>query len=540
VGRALDAALVRRWFGACLAALGEAREEIDALNVYPVPDGDTGTNLYLTVEAAVGAADDVDWEDLAAIVRAAARGALLGARGNSGVILSQLLRGASETLAAASLERPEGLAPGDFSRALTRAAEMGYAAVAEPVEGTMLTVAREAASAASVTAEKGATLVEVAIATAASARAALARTPDQLEILRRSGVVDAGGRGLTVLFDAFEKVVTGRRGLVSPRVVNPPPLPAVGDLGGDLTPGGPSFEVMFLLDAPDVSIPVLRSALAPLGDSLVIVGGDGLWNVHVHVDDVGAAVEAGIVAGRPYRIRVTHFADRSAAQLVLRRSAERGIVAVAAGAGLAQLFGSCGAQVVRTQPTLRPSTAELLAAILASDSEEVVVLPNDAQVIAAAQAAAGEAANEGVRVAVLPTSTQVQGLAALAVHDGERPFDADVVAMTTAAGLTRHGAVTVAVREAMTSAGVCHPGDVLGAVAGDFVVIADTPVDAARQVLDRLLAGGGELVTIVTGEGAEPDLVTTLVEELQKTHPEIDIAVHDGGQPRYLLLLGVE
>jgi len=540
VGRALDAALVRRWFGACLAALGEAREEIDALNVYPVPDGDTGTNLYLTVEAAVGAADDVDWEDLAAIVRAAARGALLGARGNSGVILSQLLRGASETLAAASLERPEGLAPGDFSRALTRAAEMGYAAVAEPVEGTMLTVAREAASAASVTAEKGATLVEVAIATAASARAALARTPDQLEILRRSGVVDAGGRGLTVLFDAFEKVVTGRRGLVSPRVVNPPPLPAVGDLGGDLTPGGPSFEVMFLLDAPDVSIPVLRSALAPLGDSLVIVGGDGLWNVHVHVDDVGAAVEAGIVAGRPYRIRVTHFADRSAAQLVLRRSAERGIVAVAAGAGLAQLFGSCGAQVVRTQPTLRPSTAELLAAILASDSEEVVVLPNDAQVVAAAQAAAGEAANEGVRVAVLPTSTQVQGLAALAVHDGERPFDADVVAMTTAAGLTRHGAVTVAVREAMTSAGVCHPGDVLGAVAGDFVVIADTPVDAARQVLDRLLAGGGELVTIVTGEGAEPDLVTTLVEELQKTHPEIDIAVHDGGQPRYLLLLGVE
>jgi len=541
VGRALDAALVRRWFSACLAALGEAREEIDALNVYPVPDGDTGTNLYLTVEAAVGAADDVEWEDLAAIVRAAARGALLGARGNSGVILSQLLRGASETLAVASHERPEGLAPGDFSRALTRAAEMGYAAVAEPVEGTMLTVAREAAAAASATAEKGATLVEVATATAASARAALARTPDQLEILRRSGVVDAGGRGLTVLFDAFEKVVTGRRGLVSPRVVNPPPIPAVGDLGADLTSEGPSFEVMFLLDAPDVSIPVLRSALAPLGDSLVIVGGDGLWNVHVHVDDVGAAVEAGIVAGRPYRIRVTHFADRSAAQHVLRRrSAERGIVAVAAGPGLARLFGSCGAQVVRTQPTLRPSTAELFAAILAADSEEVVVLPNDAQVVAAAQAAAGEAATEGVRVAVLPTSTQVQGLAALAVHDVERPFDADVVAMTTAAGLTRHGAVTVAVREAMTSAGVCHPGDVLGAVAGDFVVIADAPLDAARQVLDRLLAGGGELVTIVTGEGADPDLVTTLVEELQKTHPEIDIAVHDGGQPRYLLLLGVE
>jgi uncharacterized protein len=540
VGRSLDVALVRRWCRACLQALGEAREEIDALNVYPVPDGDTGTNLYLTVEAAVQATEAVTDQDLGVIMRAAARGALLGARGNSGVILSQMFRGASESIVAVSATRSDGLVPGDLADALAKAAEMAYAAVAEPVEGTMLTVAREAAQAATTSAAAGANLVELAMTTAAAARVALARTPEQLDILRRSGVVDAGGRGLTVLYDAFEQVVTGRRGSASPRVETPTAaeIPAVA--GEDLSPHGPAFEVMYLLEAPDSAIPQLRAALAPLGDSLLVVGGDELWNVHVHVDDVGAAIEAGMVAGRPYRIRVTHFADRAAADHVLRRRADRGVVCVAAGEGLAQLFGSCGAAVVRTQPAHRPSTGELLDAIRSLNCAEVVVLPNDPHVVGAAQAAAGEAAADGIRVAVLPTAAQVQGIAALAVHDGSRPFDADVVSMTTAAGLTRYGAVTVAVREAVTTAGVCRPGDVLGAVGGDFVVIADTPEAAAREVLDRLLAGGGELVTLVTGEGIAPDLVPRLNDYLRHTYPVVDVAVHEGSQPRYLLLLGVE
>lgn len=552
MGRATDAALVRRWCRAGLDALGAAREEIDALNVYPVPDGDTGTNLYLTVEAAVRSAEEVRTDDLVAIMRAAARGALLGARGNSGVILSQLLRGAAEELARSAGEHADGLVPADLALALSRAAEMGYAAVAQPVEGTMLTVAREAAAVATSSAGAGRNLVELATATAAAARDALARTPDQLEVLRRSGVVDAGGRGLTVLYDAFEHVVTGRRGAVSPPVepatgqgpaagAEPPDEPLPVEAGEDLGPGGPAFEVMFLLEAEDAAVPVLRGALGPLGDSLVVVGGDGLWNVHVHVDDVGAAIEAAVAAGRPYRIRVTHFADRGAAQHVLRhRLAERQVVAVAAGDGLAQLFAAAGATVVRTQPTHRPSTGEILEAIRATRCEEVVVLPNDPHVVAAAEAAAGEAGVDGIRVSVLQTTAQVQGLAALAVHDARRGFDADVVSMTTAASLTRHGGVTVAAREAVTSAGVCVPGDVLGAVGGDFVVIAGSPLLAARDVLDRLLAGGGELVTIVTGVDATPELVDELTGALAEGHPEVDVAVHDGGQPRYLLLLGVE
>jgi DAK2 domain fusion protein YloV len=543
VGRSLDVALARRWCRACLEALSDAREEIDALNVYPVPDGDTGTNLYLTVEAAVQSAEAATDHDLATIMRAAARGALLGARGNSGVILSQMFRGAAAAISEASAARADGLVPADLAQALAKAAEMAYVAVAEPVEGTMLTVAREAAQAATACAGR-ANLVELAMTTAAAAREALARTPEQLEILRRSGVVDAGGRGLTVLYDAFEQVVTGRRGTVSPPVQAPGGLAAPatlpGDQGTDLTPHGPAFEVMYLLDAPDSTIPTLRRALAPLGDSLLIVGGDELWNVHVHVDDVGAAIEAGLAAGRPYRIRVSHFADRLGADQVLRRRQERGVVCVAAGDGLAQLFASCGAAVVRTAPTHRPSTGELLEAIRSLNCAEVVVLPNDPHVVGAAQAAAGEAAAKGIRVAVLPTRAQVQGIAALAVHDAMRPFDADVVSMTTAAGETRYGAVTVAMREAVTTAGVCRTGDVLGAVGGDFVVIANTPEAAAREVVDRLLAGGGELVTLVTGVGIESSLVPRLSEYVRRTYPAVDLAVHEGGQPRYLLLIGVE
>ncbi len=248
-----------------------------------------------------------------------------------------------------------------------------------------------------------------------------------------------------------------------------------------------------------------------------------------------------MAAGHPHRIRITGFADRLGGQAGARqRSALRRVVAVAAGDGLAKLFREARAEVVRTAPTHRPSTGEILAAVEATGAAEVVVLPNDPHVVAAAEAAAAEAAVQGIRVAVLPTRAQIQGIAAVAVHDPGRSFDADVVAMTTAAGLARHGGVTVATRQAVTSAGVCQPGDCLGAVGGDFVVIAPTPVEAATEVLERLLAVGGELVTIVSGEGADDELVAAVATHVRRGHPEVDVDVREGGQPRYLLLLGVE
>jgi uncharacterized protein len=300
----------------------------------------------------------------------------------------------------------------------------------------------------------------------------------------------------------------------------------------------PSFEVMFLLDAPADAIPTLRASLEPLGDSLIVVGGDPLWNVHVHVDDAGAAIEAGLAAGHPHRIRVTYLADR-----VVRPDATslgRAIVAFAAGDGLASLFESAGATVVRTPVGRRPSTAEMLDAIRRSGAGEVVLLPNERDGVPVAEAAAAEARAEGTRVAVIPTRAQVQGIAATAVHESARAFDADVVAMTTAAGHTRHGAVTVAAREAVTMAGVCRPGDILGIVEGDFVVIGTDLPAVAVDVVERMLSAGGELVTLVTGADADATLADAVVAVVRRSHPEVDTVVYDGGQPRYPLLMGVE
>ena len=543
----LSLELFQRWCDACVEALGATREEIDALNVFPVPDSDTGTNLFLTMEAAaqsarsvVPTADGDDTDPLMAAGRAFVDGALRGARGNSGVIMSQLLR--VVVLTTLLGRDAEGKVDATLmAEALKSAAEAAYEAVGEPVEGTILTVARAAADTAMAVAAAGGTLEEVVTAASDAARVALARTPEQLERLRRAGVVDAGGRGLVVVFDATVRAMTGRwepgqlhanRGGHTIAT----PLPE-----NDLKPGGPAYEVMYLLDAGDAAIPELRRSLATLGDSMVVVGGDGLWNVHVHVDDVGAAIEAGVVAGRPHRIRVTHFVEQIAGDAG-NGSARHGraVVIVAAGGGLRLRFEDSGARALLTTPGTHCSTADFLEAIVASGAAEVVVLPNDAGSIAAAEAAAVQARDLGFRVSVIPTRAQVQGLAALAVHEPGRSFDADVVAMTAAAGHTRHGAITRARERAMTMAGPCEPGDVLGVVEGDFVVVGTELDDVVRQVVTRLLSGGGELLTLVTGEGASPELTRAVEATVRATRPEMDTVVYDGGQSRYPLLVAVE
>lgn len=531
----LDARAARCWAVGALAALGQAREEIDALNVYPVPDGDTGTNLYLTVEAACAAALAAPADaDLRVTADAFARGALLGARGNSGIIAAQILRGWADVLAETGR-----LDATSVKRAVLRADEQAWLAVGKPVEGTILSVSRAASAAAQ---QAGDRLCDVVSAAAGAARVALARTPDQLDVLRRAGVVDAGGRGLVVLLDTLEALVLGRSLRLATRRHRVAPLPAA-DL--DVCPPhadgeGPAYEVMYLLDAPTERMAVLREVLARLGDSVAVVGGAGLWHVHVHVDDPGAAVEAGIEAGRPHRIRITHFADSLAARAHPAPRVSVGLVACAAGPGLAELFEQTGAVVVRHRPGSRPSTGELLDAVHRTNAETVVVLPNDSDTLLAARAAADAARQIGLRVSVLPTRAQVHGLAAAAVHDPGRRHDDDLVRMSAAAGATRDGAVTVAVRDAITTAGVCRAGDVLGVVQGDFTIVGVDLAMVAAQVLDRLLSGGGELVTLVTGEDAPAGLAVTVAAQLRRRRRDLEVSVLDGGQPRYALLVGVE
>jgi DAK2 domain fusion protein YloV len=536
--RVLTTDVLRRWARAALAALALAREEIDELNVYPVPDGDTGTNLYLTWEAACDALPEGELT-FAEAVQVFGRGALLGARGNSGVITSQLIRACGLRLAENLPDDqadPRMSEPVAFADALVFAADAAYGAVAQPVEGTMLTVAREAATAALAAADQGHSLAEVCLAAVGAGRDALGRTTEQLEPLRRAGVVDAGGAGLVVILGAMESVLSGRApsgtsGL-PPRLA----IPAEPEVGTDLGPDGPAYEVMYLLDAPDEAVGDFRQGLDRLGDSVVVVGGDGLWNVHVHTDDVGAAIETGIDIGRPHRIRVTHFAD-----LVTQPpKPARVVIAVAAGDGLAKLFTDAGAVVVAGGPGRRCSTGELLKAIELAGAPEVVLLPNDKDSIAVAEAAATAARQDGVRVAVIPTRAQVQGLAAVAVHDPRRSFDDDVVHLSAAAGQARHGAVTIAVKDAWTMAGTCQIGDALGVVDGDFALITDDLKTAATGVVDRLLGGGGELLTVVQGRDSTPALVDALVRHVRRSRRDVDVVVYDGGQERYPLLIGVE
>jgi DAK2 domain fusion protein YloV len=533
-----------------LDSLGRAREEIDALNVYPIPDGDTGTNLFLTFESAHEALHESLREqggpedaDLATALAAYSRGLLLGARGNSGVIMSQLVGALLQRIAGAA---PEERAAEVFAAGLAVAAEAGYAAVGRPVEGTILSVARAAAEeAVRLAADPGRRTWAVIAGACRAAREALARTPEQLEVLRNAGVVDAGGRGFCLVLEATESAFTGRRELSRPdrsrRVI--PVLPAA---SGDLTEEGPCYEVMYLLDAEADAIPPLREALQALGDSLVVVGGERLWNVHVHVDDVGAAIEAGLVAGRPHRIRVTHFAEQveeavAAVEAAATKTERRGraVVVMAYGEGLARIFSESGGHVVRATSG-RPSAGELLEAILATGAAEVVVMPNDRDVLPVAEAAARIAQqDEGVRAAVVPTAAQVQGMAALAVHEPGRPFDHDLVEMTAAARHARSGAVTVAVRQAITTAGYCEPGDVLGAVEGDFAVVGKDLFEVALEVVERMLGGGGELFTVVAGAGGE-ELAPRVAQHVEAHHPTVDVLVYEGGQGRYPLLFGVE
>jgi DAK2 domain fusion protein YloV len=531
----LDATAFRRWCAVGLDSLRRHRAEIDELNVYPVPDGDTGTNMVLTFAAAWDAVSHpADSQQPGVVLDRMARAALLGARGNSGVILSQLLRATAEIVGQTPAIRGRVLA-----EALRAAAQAAYLAVADPVEGTMLSVATAAAEAAC--AADTDDLAPVARAAARGATEALARTPEQLPVLARAGVVDAGGRGLVVLLDALVEVVTGEAPATEPPV-------RVARSAATLTvareTGSPeyAYEVQYLLDADEAAVEELRSTLHALGDSLVIVGSGvatqpPVWNVHVHVNDVGAAIEAGVLAGRPHRISVTRFESVSVGPAALDPMG-RGLVVIAPGSGLAKIFEEEGAVVVVGDPT--PSTRDILTAIQSTGVRQVVVLPNDPDVLGVARAAAEQARQGGIGVGVVPTKSPVQAMAAIAVRDESRQFHDDVIAMAEAAGACRYAEITIATRPALTVAGRCEPGDILGLVEGDVNVIGHDLRETCATLLDRMLGGGGELVTLVLGAAAPEGLGDALASHLAHNWPFAEVRVYPGGQPHHPLLVGVE
>ncbi|MFJ9817860.1 DAK2 domain-containing protein [Streptomyces sp. NPDC101151] len=548
-----DALAVRTWCGLALGALGRAREEIDAINVYPVADGDTGTNLYLTLESAATAVEAVfaghdtgaREPSLADALRAMAHGALIGARGNSGTILAQLLRGMAQVLADGEAGAASHVDGAGLRLALRHAADSAREAVAHPVEGTVLTVASAAADAAEGAEGDCGTVARAAYE---GARTALAATPRQLAALERAGVVDAGGRGLVAVLGALVEAFTGEAVREAPKAPEAVPRADLCAEGTDLCAdgaeaGAPAYEVIYLLEAGDEAVARLRERLDALGDSLVVVGGDGLWNVHVHVDDAGAAVEAGVEAGRPYRIRITHFGlgdVHTGGERPPRERAQRAVVAVVPGEGLAGLYTEAGATAVLARPGEPPASGELVQAVRRAHAREVVLLPNDAELRHTAAAAAEQARTEGIRVALIPTRSAVQGIAALAVHEPERRFDEDVVQMTSAAGATRYAEVLVAEHQSWTTAGICQAGDVLGLIDGDVAVIGADVTAIAVTVLDRMLQAGGELVTLVVGDEAPGSVADRLETRVRESYLAVDTVVYRGGRQGALLLIGVE
>jgi DAK2 domain fusion protein YloV len=558
---AITADDARRWAVLARAAFAARRAEIDALNVYPVPDGDTGTNLYLSLDAALDAvrteheqAGILGEASLEQECTALARAILLTARGNSGVILSQLVRGFAEAIAERGVEVADAATIAD---GMIRASERAYASVTRPAEGTILTVARAAAQAGAAAVERG--LPAVAEEALDAASDALRATTHQLAALERAGVVDAGAAGYLLVLEALARVVRQDGTHVGDRleplagdlamrrredwsqlggVVSP-----IGATGGaptgeaDLQPGGPAFEVMYLLrDSDEERAATLRETLDGLGDSLLVVGGPDLWNIHVHVDDVGAAIEAGLDAGRPYRVRVTHFAD----QVGQPPATGVAVVACAAGPGLAEVFREAGAHVIDSGPGRRASAGQLLAAARNAHALEVIVLPNDRDTVMAAEAAASAAAQEGLDRHVVRSAPGVQGGGAVAGVDPTQSAGRNTAAMTHAAAATRHGAVAVASKQALTSAGPCSPGDILGVVAGDVVIVGDDLAEVAIEVVGRLLSSGGELVTVIGGVDAPEGLADELGARIERGHRDVEVSVIDGGQPHYPLLLGVE
>ncbi|WP_344082197.1 DAK2 domain-containing protein [Luedemannella helvata] len=544
----LDAAVIRRWSAAGLAALRGHQRQIDQLNVFPVPDADTGTNLVLTVTAADAAlADRPDLDGLGAALGCLARGAVIGARGNSGAIISQLLRGAADALAGVDRAGGAGLA-----HALRAAHDAAVAAVAHPMPGTMLSIteaAAKAAEAAAGGARDAATpgaggLAAVAVAAAEAAVEALRHTPEQLPTLARAGVVDAGGLGLVIIFEALAEIIADRPPTAD--LVGPAARP--GTVARETGSEAYAYEVQYLLEAPAARMPGLRVELSTLGDSLVIVGadavgtvdGDGVWNVHVHVNDVGAAIEAGIRAGRPHRISVTRFADGVAANHAHAGVPEGvAVVVVARGCpGLADLFAGEG--VAAWTDHVAPTTADLLTAIRATGRRQVVVLPDDPDARAAAAAAADTVRVEGVQVGVVPTRSPVQALAALAVRDASRRFGDDIIAMAEAAGACRYAEISVAESDALTVAGRATAGDHIALVDGEVNVIGRELTEVCVTALDRMLSGGGELVTLVTGADAPEGLAATLTAHLATAWPFVEARAYHGGQSDRPLLLGVE
>lgn len=518
---------VRGVADAAHAALEASRGRLDDLNVYPVPDGDTGTNMVLTARAvrdALEAAGDVAPGDALAV---AVRAALMGARGNSGVILSQLVRGAAEALEGAGSVDAEALA-----RALRGASDAAYASVREPQEGTILTVARALADGADAAPDRD--LSDAIAAALAAGEEALARTPEQLPILKEAGVVDAGGAGLVEVVRGIAAAVRGEP-LPEPAGAAAAPLPLEAI---HLELSRYRYCTSLFVEGDDVDPERIEAELREFGDSLLVVGSPGAVKLHVHTDEPGRVLNIATALGSVEEIDIANMHVQTL-QRETRLSGGRAatdVIAVVAGDGNAKLFRSLGAAfIVEGGQSMNPSAQEIADAIGESTGDGAVVLPNNKNVVAAARQAA-ELAGKGAHV--VPTESIQAGLAALVAYRSDAGAEQNARDMEEAAAGVRTGAVTRASRTTQVGSLEVEEGSFLGLVGREAVATGSAFEPVARDVLERILDGGADVLTVLLGQDRLP--FDALREELGTAHPDLEIEVHDGGQPHYPLLFSAE
>lgn len=529
--------------------LEEHRETINALNVFPVPDGDTGSNMYATIQAAFR--DVINSEDTSAGVISArlAHGALLGARGNSGVILSQILRGLAH-----GLEKKQTFSALDLALALDEAQRLAYRAVIKPVEGTILTVARETAEAALASAQRGDDLVMMMQEAIIAARQSVARTPDLLPTLKQAGVVDAGGQGFCTILEGVWRYVRGESGQVAivPSLTSSttPSLAANVKKGRVTIDEEFGYEVVFLLRGQKLDVESIRQTIIDMGGvSTVVAGDEKMLKVHTHTESPGKILDYGVSLGSLLDINIENLQEQSltyaaeseaehAGEEVQPVSQQIATVAVVAGPGFEKVFRGIGlTAIVPGGQTMNPSTEELLAAVEAVDAQQVILLPNNSNVILSARQVLNLTSKE---VYVVPTESMPQGIAALLGFNFESDFQSNCQAMTEAATSIQTAEITTAVRTVQVGSVRVREGDFIGLVDGNLVIAGRDINSVIRETLQRMNIERHEIVTIYFGEGVTRLQAEETAKSIKEKHSHLEIEVVDGGQPHYAYILSAE
>ena len=532
---------IKQILAAATAWLERNAEAINALNVFPVPDGDTGTNMLLTMRAALAEIADMPDHSVSAVAHAVAHGSLMGARGNSGVILSQLMRGFARALGG-----KETLSAADFAAAMREASNTAYKGVIKPVEGTILTVGREAAEEAAIAARESDDLLYVLERTVAAAEASVARTPTLLDVLAEAGVVDAGGQGLFILLEGALRFLKGE-----PMEVTMPVEMAATEVG----PAPMQEEIQygycteFILQGENLDFEEVREKIASMGDSVLVVGDDRLIRVHVHTFHPGQVLEYATSKGVLRKIKIDNMQDQHRDFLGLVPEERRppapveelsdiGIVVVAPGPGLARVFESLGASaVVPGGQTMNPSTEELLQAIESLGTENVIVLPNNKNIILTAQQAKGLTSK---RVIVVPTRTVPQGISALLALNYQADLEANARAMEQAIQRIQTAEITRAVRSVQVNGMEVAEGEIIGLLNGQLTASGHDLDEVALEMLRQMEASQYEIITIYFGEDVSQDQAERLADEIRRRYPEQEVELIAGGQPYYHYILSAE